>query len=473
MCQAPKSSYPQPGGSTLCLTTCTSFLGLLSALFSSGMQMSLTWTLVTRIRDLKLFHTCIVGQDSSLLPYSSCRHSPKLTDFQSLIAFSWPPKPSQLCNGSQCIAYEVIPLFSSQRQCKSGRWSYKENCLCRYDGWITEMQGQEAHNVTGQPKGIDNLLYSADAGVCSILAFSISQAWNRISGECCPMETNRSRCWPYWSAWTRIGTWKGILLEIGISDCNAVVYERSHISHHPLFASTFLTVSLIVAAFSCFADLAVTSPQDYNLEGQGSLMQCVLTPAERFMPMTNEEIAAEVDAEVWIYEILPRENNFGQYLLYVCIPLWKRVLSDAAWMDWRSTDALFLLWIWKMIICSLSSSHSLFRKDSHAYAWEFCTDFPTRKATLPHHLFLFKLSEPWKAGSSVGEEAFPLSKGVEEHLAFHSQDWPVPLQRSSRDGCLPTRPGYTSRQILPGRLLHQARLHWQHVRLHSTFWPRY
>ena len=52
------------------------------------------------------------------------------------------------------------------------------------------------------------------------------------------------------------------------------------------------------AAFSCFADLALTSPQDYRLEGQGSLMQCVLTPAEKFMPMTNEQIAAYVHAEV-------------------------------------------------------------------------------------------------------------------------------------------------------------------------------
>ena len=57
---------------------------------------------------------------------------------------------------------------------------------------------------------------------------------------------------------------------------------------------------LVAAAFSCFADLALTSPQDYCLEGQGSLMQCVLTPAEKFMPMSNEEIAAEVDAEVWL-----------------------------------------------------------------------------------------------------------------------------------------------------------------------------
>ena len=57
------------------------------------------------------------------------------------------------------------------------------------------------------------------------------------------------------------------------------------------------TIFLGAAAFSCFADLALTSPEDYRLEGQGSLMQCVLTPADRFMPLTNEQITAEVDQQ--------------------------------------------------------------------------------------------------------------------------------------------------------------------------------
>ena len=45
------------------------------------------------------------------------------------------------------------------------------------------------------------------------------------------------------------------------------------------------------AAFSCFADLALTSPDDYYREGEGSLMQCVLTPATDFLPMNNQQIA--------------------------------------------------------------------------------------------------------------------------------------------------------------------------------------
>ena len=52
------------------------------------------------------------------------------------------------------------------------------------------------------------------------------------------------------------------------------------------------------ADFSCFADLALVSPDDYYREGQGSLMQCVLTPADPYLPLTNEVIAQKVDAQV-------------------------------------------------------------------------------------------------------------------------------------------------------------------------------
>ncbi len=45
------------------------------------------------------------------------------------------------------------------------------------------------------------------------------------------------------------------------------------------------------ADFSCFADLALTSPKDYYREGQGSLMQVVLTPGDPFIKMSNEDIA--------------------------------------------------------------------------------------------------------------------------------------------------------------------------------------
>ncbi len=50
--------------------------------------------------------------------------------------------------------------------------------------------------------------------------------------------------------------------------------------------------------FSCFADLALVSPVEYYKAGEGSLMQVVITPAQPYMPWTNEAIAAEADKQV-------------------------------------------------------------------------------------------------------------------------------------------------------------------------------
>jgi len=52
------------------------------------------------------------------------------------------------------------------------------------------------------------------------------------------------------------------------------------------------------ADFSCFADLALTSPTDYYKEGEGSLLQLVLTPADSYIPMPSQEIAEKIEAQV-------------------------------------------------------------------------------------------------------------------------------------------------------------------------------
>jgi zeta-carotene desaturase len=52
------------------------------------------------------------------------------------------------------------------------------------------------------------------------------------------------------------------------------------------------------ADFSCFADLALASPEDYRKEGMGSLLQCVLTPGDPWIPKKTEEIVAHTDAQV-------------------------------------------------------------------------------------------------------------------------------------------------------------------------------
>ncbi|XP_042017111.1 zeta-carotene desaturase, chloroplastic/chromoplastic-like [Salvia splendens] len=52
------------------------------------------------------------------------------------------------------------------------------------------------------------------------------------------------------------------------------------------------------ADFSCFSDLALSSPADYYLEGQGSLLQCVLTPGDPYMSLPNNEIIERVSKQV-------------------------------------------------------------------------------------------------------------------------------------------------------------------------------
>ena len=47
------------------------------------------------------------------------------------------------------------------------------------------------------------------------------------------------------------------------------------------------------ASFSCFADLALTSPADYYRKDQGSLVQLVLTPGDEWIPKNNEEIVGK------------------------------------------------------------------------------------------------------------------------------------------------------------------------------------
>ena len=52
------------------------------------------------------------------------------------------------------------------------------------------------------------------------------------------------------------------------------------------------------ADFSCFADLALASPEDYRKPGLGSLLQCVLTPGDPWIPKKIEEIVAHTDNQV-------------------------------------------------------------------------------------------------------------------------------------------------------------------------------
>ncbi|MGQ4650147.1 9,9'-di-cis-zeta-carotene desaturase [Lyngbya aestuarii] len=61
------------------------------------------------------------------------------------------------------------------------------------------------------------------------------------------------------------------------------------------------------ADFSCFADLALTSPSDYYRQGQGSLLQLVLTPGDPFIRQNNEAIAQHVLKQV--QELFPSSRE--------------------------------------------------------------------------------------------------------------------------------------------------------------------
>ncbi len=84
------------------------------------------------------------------------------------------------------------------------------------------------------------------------------------------------------------------------------------------------------ADFSCFADLAVTSPKDYYKEGEGSLIQAVLTPGDPYIPMANAEIAQKVLQQ--IHDLFPSARNL-QMTWFNVVKLAQSLYREAPGMD--------------------------------------------------------------------------------------------------------------------------------------------
>ena len=84
------------------------------------------------------------------------------------------------------------------------------------------------------------------------------------------------------------------------------------------------------ADFSCFADLALTSPGDYYKPGEGSLLQLVLTPGDPYIRRKNEDIAHHILAQV--HELFPssRELNMTWYSV---VKLAESLYREAPGMD--------------------------------------------------------------------------------------------------------------------------------------------
>ena len=84
------------------------------------------------------------------------------------------------------------------------------------------------------------------------------------------------------------------------------------------------------ADFSCFADLALASPGDYYREGQGSLIQAVLTPGDPFIKQPNEAIAHHVLEQ--IHELFPSSRELTM-TWYSVVKLAQSLYREAPGMD--------------------------------------------------------------------------------------------------------------------------------------------
>lgn len=84
------------------------------------------------------------------------------------------------------------------------------------------------------------------------------------------------------------------------------------------------------ADFSCFADLALTSPADYYRQGQGSLLQLVLTPGDPFIKQSNEAIAQHVLKQV--HELFPSSRELNMTWFNV-VKLAQSLYREAPGMD--------------------------------------------------------------------------------------------------------------------------------------------
>ena len=65
---------------------------------------------------------------------------------------------------------------------------------CRYDGWVTEMRDEKARHQMGKAAGLDNLLYSGDAGEPRQHLVPSHQLL--LLGMLCPLDGRTGSCRP-------------------------------------------------------------------------------------------------------------------------------------------------------------------------------------------------------------------------------------------------------------------------------------
>ena len=91
-----------------------------------------------------------------------------------------------------------------------------------------------------------------------------------------------------------------------LGDGDAVEARRRDCAHPTGLDNLLYTAD---ADFSCFADLALTSPADYRKPGLGSLLQCVLTPGDPWIAAPVDEIVKATDRQV--RELFPSARHLN------------------------------------------------------------------------------------------------------------------------------------------------------------------
>ena len=103
--------------------------------------------------------------------------------------------------------------------------------------------------------------------------------------------------------------------------------ERKQLDHAAGLDNLLYTAD---ADFSCFADLALTSPGNYYRSGEGSLIQAVLTPGDPFIKENNETIAHHVLRQV--QELFPSARDL-KMTWYSVVKLAQSLYREAPGMD--------------------------------------------------------------------------------------------------------------------------------------------
>jgi zeta-carotene desaturase len=103
--------------------------------------------------------------------------------------------------------------------------------------------------------------------------------------------------------------------------------ERQQLNHAAGIDNLLYTAD---ADFSCFADLALTSPGSFYRQGQGSLLQLVLTPGDPFIKESNEVIAQHVLKQV--HELFPSSRQLNM-TWYNVVKLAQSLYREAPGMD--------------------------------------------------------------------------------------------------------------------------------------------